>query len=44
MSNCDWNSADRNRELARERAERSDPFHPIRRSKGEKHRNRKARK
>lgn len=44
MSSCDQNLDDYNREKARERAERRDPFHPIRRSKGEKHRNRRARK
>lgn len=44
MSSCDRSLDDYNQEKIRENAERRDPYHPIRRSKGDKRRNRRARK
>lgn len=44
MSNQNRSLDDYNEELAREKAIQLDPYHPARRTKGEKRRNRRARK
>lgn len=44
MSSLDRSLDDYNKELAREKAIKLDPYHPARRTKGEKHRNRNAKK